>query len=268
MDDEKPKFVARKAVPSRPQRIVEEGRSYQFRSNPHPTTTLVGVLMWLLIAVAGVQFFLNLTQISELRNPPPQKADFDSIQAQRNYIEETEKTERIQALMAQVALVINIVSLVVFLIWVFLANSNSWGFVGSGLKASPGWAVICFLVPVVNLFRPFHAMQEIWKVSVEPRSWQAQEESKLVTRWWAVAILGIVLFAVQFWLLADDRHPPETVVLLPFAILIFAQAGLFAWMTIKVTRAIVKNQDALVGVTERMRKSKPAPISPLPPNTY
>jgi hypothetical protein len=51
---------------------------------------------------------------------------------------------------------------VVFLIWVYRAHNNLSSLKVRGLEFTPGWAVGLWFIPLVNLFKPFAVMREIW----------------------------------------------------------------------------------------------------------
>ena len=46
-------------------------------------------------------------------------------------------------------------------------------------------------MPIANLWKPFQALNEIWKATSEPRSWSDQPTPDLLRWWWG------------FWLLAN-----------------------------------------------------------------
>jgi hypothetical protein len=63
---------------------------------------------------------------------------------------------------------------------------------------SSGWAVGYFFVPLLNLFRPYQVMQEIWKASENPRSWHGARDSIFVGIWFVIRLLGMILARGQF----------------------------------------------------------------------
>ena len=86
---------------------------------------------------------------------------------------------------------------VLFFFWVYYTNKNCREFARNMLYY-PGWAVGCFFIPILNLFRPYQVMQEIWKVSRNPLSWNGSRDSIFVGVWFAIRLLGLVLSRGQF----------------------------------------------------------------------
>lgn len=84
-----------------------------------------------------------------------------------------------------------IVTGVLFLMWIHRAHSNLPALGAQNLRFSPGWAVGYWFIPIVNLFRPYQVVQEIWKASdpdvniADPLSWKSASASSLVDRWWS-----------------------------------------------------------------------------------
>lgn len=78
-----------------------------------------------------------------------------------------------------------ITCVVAFLMWKFRANHNAAAIAGRPLEISPGWSVGWYFVPIMNLFRPFQAMKEIYQASA-PR----HASTALVTAWWTLWIIS------------------------------------------------------------------------------
>ncbi len=52
------------------------------------------------------------------------------------------------------------------LVWMYPAQKNLPALQPTRpLEVSPGWAVVWFFVPIMNLFRPFQAMRQLWNES-------------------------------------------------------------------------------------------------------
>lgn len=78
---------------------------------------------------------------------------------------------------------------VLFLFWIHSAYDNLPKLGCEGLQSSPGGAVGWYFVPIVNLFRPYTIMQEIWKASnpqeLDPHQWSHRDGTTLIGYWWA-----------------------------------------------------------------------------------
>ena len=109
---------------------------------------------------------------------------------------EISNNESIVGLSSLITLFVLLGFIITFLMWLHRASSNlaSLGYVNQ--RFSPGWAVGWWFIPIMNLFRPFLVMKEIWKAShpennrlSKPESanrlmYQKDELSSDLIGWW------------------------------------------------------------------------------------
>jgi hypothetical protein len=82
-----------------------------------------------------------------------------------------------------------VLTVVFFCIWVHGANRNARALGAEGMKVTPGWSVGYFFIPILNLFRPFAAVKEIWQASdpdapSDVFAWRAVTPTPLLYGWW------------------------------------------------------------------------------------
>ena len=87
---------------------------------------------------------------------------------------------------------------IVFLKWIYRANYNARSLGATGLKFTPGWSVGYYFIPIVNLWRPYQAMKEIWKASLSPKVWEDAPVSEIVSFWWGLWIVSSLLGQASF----------------------------------------------------------------------
>ncbi len=101
-----------------------------------------------------------------------------------------------------------------FLAWIHRAHRNLSALGVGGLKYSPMWAVGCFFVPIMNLFRPYQVMREIWRAS-DPGgkayhdSWCPKSGAPALMGWWWGSWLAynlITTLAYRFSRLIETPH--------------------------------------------------------------
>jgi hypothetical protein len=80
-------------------------------------------------------------------------------------LERIRTIEEVRAPLGLLEVALLVGTAVVFLTWFYTAHANLKLLRARGLQYSPGWAVGYFFIPIVNLFRPYQIMQEIWKAS-------------------------------------------------------------------------------------------------------
>ena len=90
---------------------------------------------------------------------------------------------------------------VAFLLWLYQARVNVRALGVRRPAFGREWAVLAFLVPVVNFFRPYQVVREVWQASTpenqDPFNWRTVRVSRVVPLWW-----GLVAASVGLGLLA------------------------------------------------------------------
>ena len=77
-----------------------------------------------------------------------------------------------------------------------LGTSNSLQFhPGDHMTISPGWAVGFYFIPIVSLWKPFQAMNEIWEVTFSGTS---RQETSIIGWWWFCWIVSGIAGHVSF----------------------------------------------------------------------
>jgi len=164
--------------PALPEDGYRKSNRHFFRTNPLPLT--VGYQIISVIEIGLILFFLFIC--FEITH------DTESIPELQRFA---------LSVLLQVLLCFHMVLEVIFFFWVYFTNRNCRGFT-TAMKFSSGWAVGWFFVPIFNLFRPYQVMQEIWKVSEHPRSWQDCRDSIFVGFWFALRLGIAILFRGPF----------------------------------------------------------------------
>ncbi len=98
-------------------------------------------------------------------------------------------------------------SFITFLMWFYRARCNLDRARLTGFKYKSKWAIISFFIPLVNIYRPLKIMQEVWSGSkflsgtTNAESWKNVQSGKLVSLWWGMTMLTIVMDRVvgYFW---------------------------------------------------------------------
>lgn len=95
------------------------------------------------------------------------------------------------------------------------ANHNARALGASDLPVSPVWMMLCYLVPIWNLWAPLFTLQDVWKASApEPGPWQSRKGSPRLIMWWIVRVItfGFSRIAIYygFVFLAKQEPIPMT----------------------------------------------------------
>jgi len=113
--------------------------------------------------------------------------------------------DRVTRLLAVSQLGVFVVTGVLILRWIYRARECLDALKAAGLRFSPGWSIGWYFVPVANLWKPFQAMNELWKASSAPQAWRDQPTPSLLRWWWGLWLLVSLLGQAVSGLLPQAR---------------------------------------------------------------
>ncbi len=111
-------------------------------------------------------------------------------------------------LLGLLGLPLSLLTAILFLVWVHRAHKNARALGAQGMQFTPGWCVGWFFVPIMNLFKPYQAIREIYQASAPelgPTDWKRTGSAGVVGLWWGLWLIGNFLGQIEFRLaLRDD----------------------------------------------------------------
>ena len=138
-------------------------------------------------------------------------------------------------------MIVYIVTAIVFCRWIIKAHRKVIELGAEGMTISPGWAVGYFFIPFINLVRPYRAMKELWKASINPKEWITQEVPRLLPWWWTLWITVGILGQASLRL-SMDAHTIESLKTVTIADLIEAPIGIILnLVALRLVTLIAKN---------------------------
>lgn len=86
-----------------------------------------------------------------------------------------------------------LLTILVFGIWIVRANKNVRALGARELSTTPGWALGYFFIPILNLWKPKTAMNQLWFASQNPSTWNGKpkEKTQVVDKWWGLWIASL-----------------------------------------------------------------------------
>jgi hypothetical protein len=145
-----------------------------------PIALSATVVLWLYLMIVAqvVSLACEAYRYSVLRQLPPDTplGFFESPPG-------LEPMETTTGLVAIPMAIVMVVSSILTLKWIYRVTMNSHA-LAQGVRVSPPWAIGWYFVPVANLFKPFQAVADAWKVSLGPTDWQARQTPALLLWWW------------------------------------------------------------------------------------
>jgi hypothetical protein len=127
-----------------------------------------------------------------------------------------------------------------FAVWIYTAARNVRALGRTDLVDSPAWCVAWFFVPIANLYRPYRAVDGVWKASDPdsgPDDWDRGSSASSLKLWWVTFLAGSTLTDMAMRL----EGPPRAAVGL-FASFMLVVAAATA---IELMQGIDKRQQAL-----------------------
>ncbi|MEY2512712.1 MAG: hypothetical protein QOJ89_70 [bacterium] len=102
---------------------------------------------------------------------------------------------------------------IAFVAWFFRAYVNIERLGARDLRATKGWSIGAWFVPLLNLVRPKQIMDDIWRASDpalpagELRGWQRAAVPGLLHGWWAAFLIAGVIANISGQMLAGAETP-------------------------------------------------------------
>lgn len=160
-------------------------QEYHYRYDLMSLTNFLKKMLWISLGITVISLISDFMQMDLLS-----AGSFSQAKAETN-----DSRQQIIGIMNLAAFVVTGIT---FLKWIYRANSNCHGFNAQGMQFSPGWAIGYYFIPFLNLYRPYRAMKEIWKVSDNPADWQNSSGHALLVWWWALWLIAGSLGQASF----------------------------------------------------------------------
>jgi len=160
-------------------------QEYHYSKDPTSLTKFLKTILWISLGISIISLLSDFMQMNLLSS-----GTFSQAAAEAN-----DSRQQIIGILYLVAFIVTGIS---FLKWIHRANSNCHGFGAQGMEFTPGWSVGYYFIPFINLYKPYRAMKEIWKVSTNPANWQNENGSALLGWWWALWLISGFLGQASF----------------------------------------------------------------------
>jgi hypothetical protein len=141
-------------------------------------------LLYLQIAISVIGIITGTMEYGVLSD-----MDDGNFASQAEMIQVAEANDARQAIVGILEFLIFVGSGIWILRWIYVACSNARDLALHPMQFSPGWAVGWYFVPIAFLWKPYHAMKEIWRVSANPRDPNLVPDSPLLSTWWLFFIV-------------------------------------------------------------------------------
>ena len=115
------------------------------------------------------------------------------------------------AIVGTLQLVVLAVTGLAFLVWLHRARVNVRALGVRRLAYGREWTVLGFVVPFLNVFRPYQVVREIWRASDpstgDPLAWKRVRAPGKLAVWWGLFVAYFVLEALAASILGISTNP-------------------------------------------------------------
>jgi hypothetical protein len=153
------------------------------------TARLLTILLLLTATVSGLSAGFEISQIRVLSDAGSYTEVGEEVHWAHTFIRNTLLASRL-VLYAAIA--------VAFIIWLHRCRINVRAFGCRRLRYPRIWAIIGFFVPLLNFFRPYQIVAEVWRASdpralETPTAWLMMPVSRYVLAWWVTLLASVFL---------------------------------------------------------------------------
>jgi tetratricopeptide (TPR) repeat protein len=137
---------------------------------------------------------------------------------------------------------------VFFMLWLYRACQNNEELAARPARYSPGWAVGGFIVPILNFFRPYQVVAEVWGTAMQSDSTDTPAftppSKTIVLTWWLTFIVPALItrLANSMATINESDYLTPTVMLITANGLLIVSAGL----AIRIIQAIEQAHEQMV----------------------
>lgn len=159
-------------------------------NNFRDITKLTNFLKFFLYASLVLNFFALLSdylEYSALINA--QNSAYASAESLHKAVELNSSR---QAYVGILQMITALLTSILFLRWIYFSNANAHALKANGMQFTPLWSIVWYFVPIAHLWKPYQAMNEIWKCSENPHQWKSIKTDSILHWWWSLWILSFL----------------------------------------------------------------------------
>lgn len=145
------------------------------------------VVVWLFIAgivMALVSFGSDVAEIELLQR----------MNTGDNWtMAEADSNDTRTSTVAILSVIVLLAGALAFLVWLYRVSTNVAALGIDDTRWGPKWAVGWWFIPIMNLFRPYQVVKEIWKAydpAARPGAWRDAAVPGLLGWWWASFLIA------------------------------------------------------------------------------
>jgi hypothetical protein len=154
-----------------------------------------------------------------------------------------QKFEKFETFITSLSLFIIIPFFFFIPLWIYRTTNNAKYLGAENMQFSGGFlSSILYFIPILNLFLPFMAMSELYKISVNLIEWKTIKTDKILKIWWLAWIVNIYL--ILKILVVNAKEETDALVLEYYNLSFVSEIAyiFLAFSFLKIITIITKNQ--------------------------
>jgi len=174
-------------------------KDYQYK-DPTKLHKWTLIFIYIQIAVTAAGIFSTISELNLLQ-------EIAQGQTFPNHV--LEGNDNRQQVIARAELLVLFVTAIFILKWIYRANNNARALGAQGMEFTPGWSIGYYFIPIMNLWKPYSAMKEIWRASTQRADFKKLSVPFVFHLWWFFWIVAIIVDRLSFRLHMDAETLEE-----------------------------------------------------------
>jgi len=185
-----------------------------------------------LVAIVGIiSDFLELNLLNRIINE--EQVTFSEI----------DSNDDRQGIVGIIFLIVIIPTFILYFLWFHQVYRNLSVMTSYGTMHSPKWTFWGFVIPIMNLYRPYHIMREIWRGTSSNPTDDTVPTIPLIKWWWGMWLLSTSVDRVVFRTFLRAETAQELRTSTWFSILSSLTFMIAAILAIQVVQLITEQQE-------------------------
>jgi len=164
------------------------------------------VLLYIAIFFAGISIVFGIYEYDFIANI--QKGQFSP--EEEWVMQAGESNDFRQEIIGLLEILRSLVTAFLFLMWIYRANGNAQILTEHKMRFTKTWSVIWYFIPILNIWKPFQVLKEIW--TVDSRAKVEEEELKsppILGLWWFLWLCSFTLDNISLRYALKAEEMPE-----------------------------------------------------------
>ncbi len=164
------------------------------------TKTVLGLLITGIV-LSFISWGFDLMELRLLKMVQDGESITESFQTQ------LENSDTRQSMLGIFTILLFIAQAISILMWIYRANDNIRQLGAQNMQFTPGWSIGYYFIPIVNLWKPYYAMKEIYLCSQSVSKNPEKTGEGILSLWWFLWILSGIMGRIIWKMTLSIQEP-------------------------------------------------------------